>query len=270
MPVQPASDPRRAGARRRRAARATDRPRPRRVGRHRRDGRLRRSLLHLVGWGTLIGIVAPKNLSVGAPGLRHRPRHHRVHPRHAARLRRRPHRGHRQHHPQADGRRASGRSRSASGSPSGTPVVVFGLCFLLALGVKALAGQVEDDGSALQQTTGLIGTASPASSSSSSASSTSSSSSRSSACSGAMRSGDFDEVELDDAPQEPRLHEPLPRRRHQGGHASRGTCTRSACSSGSASTRPPRSRCSCWRAARRRSSCPGTRSSACRSCSPRA
>jgi len=36
--------------------------------------------------------------------------------------------------------------------------IVFGLCVLVALGVKALAGQVENDASTLQQTTGLIGT----------------------------------------------------------------------------------------------------------------
>ncbi|HEY9392085.1 MAG TPA: HoxN/HupN/NixA family nickel/cobalt transporter [Mycobacteriales bacterium] len=36
--------------------------------------------------------------------------------------------------------------------------IVFGLCFLLWAGVRTLAGQVEDDASALQQTTGLIGT----------------------------------------------------------------------------------------------------------------
>jgi nickel/cobalt transporter (NiCoT) family protein len=36
--------------------------------------------------------------------------------------------------------------------------VVFGLCLLLSLGVKALAGQVGDDTSRLQETTGLIGT----------------------------------------------------------------------------------------------------------------
>src|SRR5205823_10560775 len=36
--------------------------------------------------------------------------------------------------------------------------VVFGLCALLAAGVRALAGQVENDRSGLQQTTGLIGT----------------------------------------------------------------------------------------------------------------
>jgi high-affinity nickel-transport protein len=37
--------------------------------------------------------------------------------------------------------------------------VVFGLCFLLGIGVRTLAGQVADDGSTLQQITGVIGTA---------------------------------------------------------------------------------------------------------------
>lgn len=36
--------------------------------------------------------------------------------------------------------------------------VVFGLCVLVGLGMRALAGQVGDDASGLQQTTGLIGT----------------------------------------------------------------------------------------------------------------
>src|SRR5947209_3196855 len=36
--------------------------------------------------------------------------------------------------------------------------IVFGLCLILSLGVKALAGQVENDSSTLQRTTGLIGT----------------------------------------------------------------------------------------------------------------
>jgi high-affinity nickel-transport protein len=36
--------------------------------------------------------------------------------------------------------------------------VVFGLCLLLSFGVKALVGQVENDSSSLQRTTGLIGT----------------------------------------------------------------------------------------------------------------
>ncbi|WP_326951320.1 HoxN/HupN/NixA family nickel/cobalt transporter [Amycolatopsis sp. NBC_01307] len=40
----------------------------------------------------------------------------------------------------------------------GHSTVVFLLCLLLSLGVRALAGQVGDDGSALHRTTGLIGT----------------------------------------------------------------------------------------------------------------
>jgi len=36
--------------------------------------------------------------------------------------------------------------------------VVFGLCFLLALGVRSFVGQLEDDSSTLQSVTGLIGT----------------------------------------------------------------------------------------------------------------
>jgi high-affinity nickel-transport protein len=40
----------------------------------------------------------------------------------------------------------------------GHSTVVFGLCILLSLGVRALAGQVQDDSSSLHRTTGLIGT----------------------------------------------------------------------------------------------------------------
>jgi nickel/cobalt transporter (NiCoT) family protein len=40
----------------------------------------------------------------------------------------------------------------------GHSTIVFGLCFLLAMGVRTLAGQVEDPNSGLQQTTGLVGT----------------------------------------------------------------------------------------------------------------
>ncbi|VVJ22900.1 HoxN/HupN/NixA family nickel/cobalt transporter [Amycolatopsis camponoti] len=40
----------------------------------------------------------------------------------------------------------------------GHSTIVFALCLLLSLGVRALAGPVEDDSSALHQTTGLIGT----------------------------------------------------------------------------------------------------------------
>jgi nickel/cobalt transporter (NiCoT) family protein len=40
----------------------------------------------------------------------------------------------------------------------GHSTIVFGLCVLLALGVKAIAGPVQDESSGLQQTTGLVGT----------------------------------------------------------------------------------------------------------------
>lgn len=40
----------------------------------------------------------------------------------------------------------------------GHSTVVFGLCVLLAMGVRAIGGQVGDESSALQQTTGVIGT----------------------------------------------------------------------------------------------------------------
>ncbi|RSD19585.1 Nickel transporter NicT [Amycolatopsis eburnea] len=40
----------------------------------------------------------------------------------------------------------------------GHSTIVFGLCLLLSLGVRALAGQVEDDSSALHDATGVIGT----------------------------------------------------------------------------------------------------------------
>ncbi|MFD2490078.1 Nickel transporter NicT [Amycolatopsis jiangsuensis] len=40
----------------------------------------------------------------------------------------------------------------------GHSTIVFALCLLLSLGVRALAGQLEDDSSALHETTGLIGT----------------------------------------------------------------------------------------------------------------
>ncbi|WP_432848433.1 HoxN/HupN/NixA family nickel/cobalt transporter [Amycolatopsis sp. CA-161197] len=40
----------------------------------------------------------------------------------------------------------------------GHSTIVFGLCLLLSFGVRAIAGQLEDDGSALHETTGLIGT----------------------------------------------------------------------------------------------------------------
>ena len=147
--------------------------------------------------------------------------------------------------------------------------VVFGLCLLLAFGVRAVGGQVSDESSTLQGTTAIIGTS----------------------VSGiflialglvnavvlvgilrvaqGMRAGRYDEAELEHQLQ----HRGLLNRILGGSRersASRGTCTRSVCSSASGSTPPPRSRCSCWLPAQRRSTCPGMPCSFCRSCSPRA
>ena len=66
------------------------------------DGRVRRGAAR-GRLGALAAIVAPASYQVGSSRLRDRARPHGVHPRDAARVRRRPHRRHRQHHPQADG-----------------------------------------------------------------------------------------------------------------------------------------------------------------------
>ncbi|HEY7856975.1 MAG TPA: HoxN/HupN/NixA family nickel/cobalt transporter [Candidatus Nanopelagicales bacterium] len=116
-------------------------------------------LLHLVGWGLLIGVIAPANYQVGGAGffgvglgltaytlgLRHA-----FDADHIAAI-------------DNTTRKlmAEGRQPVSVGFwfSLGHSSVVFGLCFLLAIGVRALAGQVEDGASTLQTTTGLIGTA---------------------------------------------------------------------------------------------------------------
>ena len=149
-----------SGPTRRAAGPAPRQPEPGRVGLDRRDGRVRRCSCTCVGWGVLALVVAPQHYQVGAStGVRHRARRHRVHPRHAARLRRRPHRGHRQHHPQAHGRRQAPALGRLLVLPRPLLDRLRRCACCSSLGVRALAGQVEDDGSALQQTTGLIGTA---------------------------------------------------------------------------------------------------------------
>jgi high-affinity nickel-transport protein len=114
-------------------------------------------LLHVVGWGVLIGIVAPQHLAAGSQvfgvglgvtaytlGLRHA-----FDADHIAAI------DNTTRKLMADGRRPVSVGFWFS---LGHSSVVFGLCVLLALGVRALAGQVENDTSGLQQTTGLIGT----------------------------------------------------------------------------------------------------------------
>ena len=149
----------------------------------------------------------------------------------------------------------------------GHSTIVFALCLLLALGVRSLAGQLENDGSTLQNVTGAgrhagLGhvplhprdpepgrswSASSRCSATCAAGCTTRPRSRSSWTTGA--------------------HEPVPRRAHQVGAQAVADLPGRACCSGSASTPPPRSACWCSPAARPRSRCPGTPSSRCRCCS---
>jgi high-affinity nickel-transport protein len=114
--------------------------------------------LHVLGWGTLIGIVAPQNLSVGASGvfgIGLGITAYTLGMRHAF---------------DADHIAAIDNTTRKLLTDGQKPVsvgfwfslghssVVFGLCFLLSIGVKSLVGQVEDGDSALQNTLGLIGT----------------------------------------------------------------------------------------------------------------
>ncbi len=113
--------------------------------------------LHVVGWGVLVGIIAPQHLSAGgtAFGVGLGVTAYTLGMRHAF---------------DADHIAAiDNTTRKLMGEDKrplsvgfwfslGHSSVVFGLCLLLALGVRALAGQVENDSSTLQQTTGLVGT----------------------------------------------------------------------------------------------------------------
>ena len=114
--------------------------------------------LHLFGWVTLVAIVAPAHYSMGQQafgvglgvtaytlGMRHA-----FDADHIAAI------DNTTRKLMADGQRPLSVGFWFS---LGHSSVVFGLCFLLAAGVRTLAGQVEDNGSTLQQTTGLIGTA---------------------------------------------------------------------------------------------------------------
>ena len=116
------------------------------------------ALLNIVGWGTLMGIVAPQHLAVGSGGI------------FGIGLGLTAYTLGMRHAFDADHIAAIDNTTRKLITDGQKPVsvgfwfslghssVVFGLCFLLSLGVKTLAGQVEDDGSSLQQTLGLIGT----------------------------------------------------------------------------------------------------------------
>ncbi|SOE07022.1 HoxN/HupN/NixA family nickel/cobalt transporter [Streptomyces sp. Ag109_G2-15] len=113
--------------------------------------------LHVIGWGTLVGIVAPEHYSVGADtfGIGIGVTAYTLGMRHAF---------------DADHIAAiDNTTRKLMGEGQrplsvgfwfslGHSSIVFGLTLLLSLGMKALAGPVRDDNSRLRQVTGLIGT----------------------------------------------------------------------------------------------------------------
>ncbi|MEP6667166.1 MAG: HoxN/HupN/NixA family nickel/cobalt transporter [Nocardioidaceae bacterium] len=116
-------------------------------------------VLHVVGWGVLVAIVAPENYQVGPNevfGIGLGLTAYTLGMRHAF---------------DADHIAAIDNTTRKLMTEGKRPVsvgfwfslghssIVLGLVVLIALGVKALAGQIEDESSTLQQTTGLIGTA---------------------------------------------------------------------------------------------------------------
>jgi nickel/cobalt transporter (NiCoT) family protein len=115
-------------------------------------------LLHVAGWGLLLALVAPHHYEVGAHqvfgiglgvtaytlGMRHA-----FDADHIAAI------DNTTRKLMTDGKRPLSVGFWFS---LGHSSVVFGLCLLLAAGVRALAGQVETDGSRLHDVTGLIGT----------------------------------------------------------------------------------------------------------------
>ncbi len=115
-------------------------------------------LLHVVGWGVLIGIVAPHHYQVGSNqffGVGLGLTAYVLGMRHAF---------------DADHIAAIDNTTRKLMSEGKRPVavgfwfslghssVVFGLCLLLAAGVRTLAGQVENDSSSLQNVLGVVGT----------------------------------------------------------------------------------------------------------------
>ena len=115
--------------------------------------------LHVVGWGVLAGVVQPEHYQVGTGevfgvglgltaytlGMRHA-----FDADHIAAI------DNTTRKLMAEGRRPLSVGFWFS---LGHSSIVFGLCALLAMGVRALAGQLEDDASTLQSVTGLLGTA---------------------------------------------------------------------------------------------------------------
>ncbi len=116
------------------------------------------ALLHLAGWGTLLGLVVPQQLSLGASqvfGIGLGVTAYTLGMRHAF---------------DADHIAAIDNTTRKQLAEGGRPLsvgfwfslghstIVFVLVALLSAGVSALAGQLADDGSLLQQVTGVFGT----------------------------------------------------------------------------------------------------------------
>jgi len=116
-------------------------------------------LLHIIGWGLLIAIVAPQQYHIASGqvlGIGIGLTAYTLGMRHAFDA---------DHIAAIDN---TTRKLMADGKPPvsagfwfslGHSTIVFGLVVLLALGVRALAGQVEDESSLLQRITGVVGTA---------------------------------------------------------------------------------------------------------------
>jgi high-affinity nickel-transport protein len=116
-------------------------------------------LLHVLGWGVLAGVVAPQHYQISSTqvlgvglgltaytlGMRHA-----FDADHIAAI------DNTTRKLMAEGRRPVSVGFWFS---LGHSTIVFALVALLALGIRALAGQVEDQSSALQQITGVVGTA---------------------------------------------------------------------------------------------------------------
>ncbi|HEY3011026.1 MAG TPA: HoxN/HupN/NixA family nickel/cobalt transporter [Micromonosporaceae bacterium] len=114
--------------------------------------------LHIVGWFTLVAVIAPQHYSVGSQlfgvglgvtaytlGMRHA-----FDADHIAAI------DNTTRKLMAEGQRPTSVGFWFS---LGHSSIVFGLCLLLSIGVRALVGQVENESSNLQEATGLIGTA---------------------------------------------------------------------------------------------------------------
>jgi high-affinity nickel-transport protein len=117
------------------------------------------ALLHVVGWGLLAFVIAPQHYQLGSAGVfgvglgvtaYTLGMRHAFDADHIAAI------DNTTRKLMADGRRPVSVGFWFS---LGHSSVVFGLCFLLGIGVRALAGQVADDSSRLQQITGIVGTA---------------------------------------------------------------------------------------------------------------